>query len=687
MTAPMDLDQLSRRYLSLQMRFAALQGQARELNSQKTGLSREISLAKARIAMAPEATEAFNYLQEKAHAKAVGEFEDLLSAFVADVVPEAGSICLELGTERGAPSLDIRLDNNGDLEDILDGNGGGLTNVVVTGLTYAARSRTETRPFVVLDEPDCWLKAHRVPAFTKVIAEVANPRVLDDGSEYLGCQTLMISHNDLSLMAEGAHIHAVQVEKDLMAFAARIGADVRYVGSPTERAHVVFVPGRGKGKDAIEVRYRDDSAPLTGAEDEEEDDRIAGFPYLESVEGSRAWPSKATVGVRWVEVENLRRHLKSRMDLSSGLNVLTGDINGGKSTLFITSFRAMAYGESDDTMIRHGADEFVVRMGLENDVVVEMVRSRKGSPKVLYRRYDSLAEFKAGKPTHQGPQEKKGAAPGFITEVLKIERVDDLDIQLRSQKQPVFLLNESASRRAQLLSVGKESGLLQALIEKHRLSLRRDRDQVKRDEVELNQVTCKLRALSPLSGIATLVEIMDALQVDAERSTAKLKVIRELVARMEPLAARVAVLAKDEHSLKAAIPLPAVTDTRPLKNLIGRIEANAGKARLPVPGELPSVPKLHDTVGLFELMRKLKRCTMYAAAVGVVPGAPTSPALKEPKTLQSLVEKLARQEVALKAMEADVVLLVKEEKAADESLHKLMDDLGVCPVCSKPFKD
>ena len=120
--ATVDLEKLNRRYDALKMRYASLQGRARELQVQRTRLVRDISLAKARIELAPQATEVFNYLQEQAHARAVGEFEELLSAFVSDVVPDAGKIHLELGTERGAPALDILLDNGGDLENILEGN-------------------------------------------------------------------------------------------------------------------------------------------------------------------------------------------------------------------------------------------------------------------------------------------------------------------------------------------------------------------------------------------------------------------------------------------------------------------------------------------------------------------------------------------------------------------------------------
>lgn len=650
-SAPVDLDRLQRRFQSLQLRLATLQGQAAELNTQKTRLTRDIALAKARIELAPAAAEVFNYLQEKAHARAVGEFEDLLSAFLADVVPETGSIHLEVGTERGAPALDILLDNGGKLEDILDGNGGGLTNVVVTGLVYASLARTDNRPFVVLDEPDCWLKATRVPAFTRVIAEVANPRTLEDGTVTPGCQTLMISHNDISLMDAGAHIMALADED--------------------------------------------------------------GLPHVTSVSGARAWDDDAQVGVRWVEVENLRRHAKTRMELSPGLNVLTGDVNQGKSTLIITAFRAMAYGESDDSMIRHDTERAIVRMGLENRVVLEMVRNLKGAPKVLYRRYVD------GELVNEGRQETRGTVPEFITESLGIKRVDDLDIQLRSQKQPVFLLNEPPARRARLLSVGRESGLLQALIEKHRLELKRDRDQVKRDEIELNLVNRTLTVLAPLAGMSSLTDILTGLLGDAKASDAKLSGLRAAVSRLATQEVRARLQASVTGQLDAAIVVPSLQDTKPLASLVSRIERSRDVACLPLPQDVPGLPVLTDARPLASLVARVAR-TRDAAHLPLPPDSPALPALADTNPLTSLTARLAcGAQVARLAATlppapavpevADTTLLrragatlvqrgtgidtankeaqqaLAEQEQAEHALRDLKNQLSVCPVCDTPF--
>jgi hypothetical protein len=710
--ATVDLERVARRYSALQMRFAALQGRAKELQLQRTRLVREISLAKARIELAPQAMEAFNYLQEQAHARAVGDFEDLLSAFAADVVPDAGKIRLQLGTERGAPSLEILVDNGGDLEGVLKGNGGGLTNVVVTGLGFSALARTTNRQLMLLDEPDCWLKAKNVPNFTKVIAEVANPRPDAEGVMQPGCQTLMISHNDISLMDEGAHIQDLQIERNVAEFAARHGVSVEYVGEVGPCAYVVWVPGKGAEKDRLEVRYRNDPEA-----DDEQNALTKGFPYIQSIGGARAW-SDDMPGVRWIEVENVSRHVKTRLELSPGLNVLAGDVNCGKSTLYFTALRAVAYGESDDTMIRHGADAATVRICLENDVVVELVRKRKGAPKAEYRLYES------GVMTHKETPDRPGekAVPDFVTKALKISRVDGLDVQLRSQKEPIFLLNETASRRAQLLSVGRESGLLQAVIERHRLQNKRDKELVKREEVELNLVNRTLTLLSPLGMMAGLADIMDASLDSARAAGSSMETVRALVAQLSPLESRVKLLDAVGGQLADLPEAPAYLPTGPLTDLLARLSRTNLLTQLPDMPDAPQVPAQMDVRPLQGVMAAIEKGQHAGALLSLLPAAPSVPVqtdtrrlfdvmgaiekgqhasrllefLPESPALPRLVDTsdLRRDGVALAKHGESVIALEKDEKAAvaeavaaDEAQHALKHELGVCPTCDRAFEE
>ena len=153
-------------------------------------LALKVGQAKGRLALADEAKEALEGLQHLAHERSVGVFEKLLSAILADVLPAKGAVKLLLGTERGLPALDVQIENGDAVEDALDGSGGAVTNVLVGGLRFSALTRTPNRPFMVLDEPDCWLKPDRVRAFIGVIAQVAAKAQT---------QTVLISHHEPGL--------------------------------------------------------------------------------------------------------------------------------------------------------------------------------------------------------------------------------------------------------------------------------------------------------------------------------------------------------------------------------------------------------------------------------------------------------------------------------------------------------
>lgn len=690
-TAPPDTLRLRNSFLAVQMRLAALQGRHAELSAQQKALTHQISLAKARVELAPLVTDTFNYLQEKAHARAVGEFEDLLSAFVADVIPEAGAIRLELGTERGAPSLEISLENQGESEEILDGNGGGLTNVVVAALTYAALARTSNRAFVVFDEPDCWLKGTRVPNFTKVIAQVANPDVLPTGEQVGGIQTLMISHNDITLLDSQAHV--ITLESD------------------------------------------------------------DGVPVAVSTSGVREWADDHQEGLRWIEVENLRRHFKTKVKLSPGLNVLAGDINLGKSTLFVTALRAIAYGEVTDKFIRHGADSAIVRVGLEDQVVLEVERYRKTAGfKTIYRKYQ------AGILVNEGPMDGR-SAPSFITDTLRITRVDELDIQLRGQKQPIFLLNETASRRARLLSVGKESSLLQSLIEKHRLELKRDKDSIKRDEATLSATNKNLRGLALLGELNSMVPLLTEMLEDlheGQKAHAELaqtveklkplKTLHDMASQALPTLATTDVsapaiadtkqLARLVHvlkttSAKAHMPempkapeVPTMCDVSRLQGVINQLTANKMLAHLPelpqapvaptlgattkltqqlaamtrgaraqemltqtLQQPVPTIPVMGDTGRVTELLRKLNSGQALAQVLNYLPDVPGLGSVRDTTSLRKNVHNMSGYQKTIQTLSTAEAAANSQELSAQQALHDFQHTLGVCPVCNSNFKE
>lgn len=151
-------------------------------------LNAMVGEAKKRVAKQPKAQEFLERLQERCHQKSVGLYEELLSAVVQDVLPGEKNVGLTLKTARGLPSLEIEMVKaGGERESILEGSGGALTNILSAGLRVIALARSGAYPFLVLDEPDCWLKPSLVPQFANVLGQIA---------EDLGIQMLIISHHD-----------------------------------------------------------------------------------------------------------------------------------------------------------------------------------------------------------------------------------------------------------------------------------------------------------------------------------------------------------------------------------------------------------------------------------------------------------------------------------------------------------
>lgn len=186
-----ELDEVSRR-------IALARGEHNALASRKTELETTVGLAKGRLDRKKDVERFIEELQADAHAKRVGDFEKLLSALVMEVLPGEKPIGLELEIERGQPSLDIVSKVAADLtEDIFEDQGGALTNIVVLGLRMIAVVRSGMRRFIVLDEPDCWIKDERVAAFYSVIK---------DAAKKIGMQCFAISHHNTSKFAEGISV-------------------------------------------------------------------------------------------------------------------------------------------------------------------------------------------------------------------------------------------------------------------------------------------------------------------------------------------------------------------------------------------------------------------------------------------------------------------------------------------------
>ena len=603
---------LKTRLASLLARSSMYRKQALSELSEIEKISAQVAIAKGRLALSEEMGAVFDALQNRALLRSVGAFEKLLTAIMHDVVPDAQTSTIKLVPEykAGTTWLDVMVAKPEGLEDLFDANGGALTNVASVGLRYAALSRTKNRPFMVLDEPDCWLKPSHVPEFVEVVAQVSNR-----------FQTVYITHNPLP----------------------------ETQGRFTE----VVIKRAPNGK--IAATFDEATAPK--------------------------WDDAAP-GIRAIELQNFRSHEHTWVPLFPGMTVLGGDNNLGKSNAVIGALRAVCYGESPESVVQHGHKTAKVRLHLENSQVVEWVRQRDKSPAVSY------ALYKDGKLAEQGRAPKRGGVPDWVTDVLGIRLVDDIDIQLRKQKEPVFLLNDTASKRAQILSVGKESGHLVQIMQAYKRQNQADLDTARIGELDVMRLNYRQRILAPIADVNDdMVEA--SLEIDewvekAERCN-RLEVLIESLRTHADLESKLGALQTTCQQLKLPA-VPALPDTETLTELVSALQRGETLKALRVP-VLPELPVIADTTALIELGMRLSR---GAKIQGLT--LPELPDLQGPSALethsQALAVALATLSDGLKntnELAGEDASLKTLEAAAQGELRALQEKLGHCPLCNAKF--
>lgn len=453
---PFFIYMVAKKIHDLTVRVSQLEGRYHALQLRKDELVNTIAVAKGRLALHTTILSIFDKLQTRATDRSVGRFEKLLSSIVADVMPGTGSIKLATSVKNNAPALDFWIQKpDGKLEDILTGNGGTVANLVCVGNRFITLHRTSNRKLMMLDEPDCWVSADYTPAFSKMLYEVA---------EASKTQLTYISHRPLSL--QDARFNHVKLEPDLKnPFLVKDPDSKEFVSVPRIVAKVV------KGTD---------------------------------------WESDEQVGVRGLHLKGFYIHYDTYLPMFPGATLYTGAGNVGKSAALYSSWRALAYNEVSSLCVHHYAKESSVRADLENNTSIEWSRKPNRNPVTIY------TLRKDGKEVMKESPDRSGLPPKWVSDLLGVNKVEDIDIQVPDQKVPIFLLDSSPSMRAKLLSLGRESSHLTNLIKAYNKVRAKDLEIVSAGEIELVKVNKQLQCLQPVLSLTEKVHKLHstALELD-----------------------------------------------------------------------------------------------------------------------------------------------------------------------------
>lgn len=150
------------------------------------------------LSVADAVRDALDLLGQQLFQQVIAAVESQLSRALQEVLEQPIQLKAERGFKNGVASIEFHIERQGKKENIIDGQGGSVANILSVGLRLLALTtldEKEHRRFLVLDEQDCWLHPSLVPRLVAIVREAGKT---------LGFQVLMISHHDSAMFERHA---------------------------------------------------------------------------------------------------------------------------------------------------------------------------------------------------------------------------------------------------------------------------------------------------------------------------------------------------------------------------------------------------------------------------------------------------------------------------------------------------
>jgi predicted ATPase len=321
--------------------------------------------------------------------------------------------------------------------------------------------------------------------------------------------------------------------------------------------------------------------------------------------------------VSWLSLDMFEAFPSAKIEFAPGVTAFVGPNNHGKSA-FARAFKAAVLGEGSDRMIRNGKPKMSVSIGFSDGRVLHHSRNRKGTPKASYILHSEASWLNENiTPIHHTPGAK---LPEWISKETGLATIDGIDVQFWGQIKTVFMLDEPPSKRASLLSVGRESGHLYAMNEIYKEDIKRDTDTIREGEKEISV------ARMMLASIATLPKIIE----DVEDLRISSKTISLDGAEIEKLQKDRAYLGKCEDLLEKIIAQrnkltiypftpPQLEETGALTQWINEYDAAKKISALKPVNTASSVCKIEETVALQYLLKEMDEAALMTLKCPALP--------------------------------------------------------------------
>jgi exonuclease SbcC len=381
--------------------------------------------------------------------------------------------------------------------------------------------------------------------------------------------------------------------------------------------------------------------------------------------------------IRRIILENYMSHAHTPIELATGLTVLVGPNNCGKSAV-VSALETLCNNASGGYMVRH--DEKEASVTVETD---------DGHTFVWKRRGNAVSYIIDGREISR----LKRSVPDDLHKLLRLPKVDGgetgepFDIHFGTQKSPIFLLNEPESRAALFFASSSDAAILLEMQKRHRNKVKDRKSDEKRLRGEIEKLDAELDALKPLDALGASVAQANDQYQELQELEGQIQTLGKEIEAIRAHSVKHARLLQEHQCLAPLKAPPALDDVQtlePLCRALSREEENHRKleAKAVCLGLLKEPPVLDDTCSLKRLVDDLESAQLAHAALRcqqrVLEGLTPPPQLADLEPLAMLISQLEAACRAVAGHEASIkATLLKEPPVLDDtcSLKRLVDDL------------
>lgn len=392
--------------------------------------------------------------------------------------------------------------------------------------------------------------------------------------------------------------------------------------------------------------------------------------------------------IQRIILDDFLAHKHTELALGSGLTVLTGPNNSGKSAM-VEALRCVATNPPPRHVIRHGATQARVEVQLADGVSVVWCRKKNTAWYELHRSGQAEPEFfrKLG----------RGMVPDEVREALRLDPVilengSDVDVHIGDQKKPIFLLDTDGAdaRMAEFFAASSESAHLIAMQKALQARNREAKTRERTLRVRLEELQRGLERLAPLPEITRQGMLARESGRAAQELEKALPGLERVLAQGGELRERLGRARARSAGTRALQAPPAPWDTpgleRKLREMRRLQTARADRAaQARALGPLAAPPGLVSTLAMQQLIDRSRDLSAQVRRVRgkaeVLTGLPALPELFNADPLSGLLAELTQTGERIRAAAKVAETRATRLESLRSEIHDQLERIGSCPLC------